>query len=310
VTSIAPTYRNGSNPAFPRSAGSADAPLIEFRWMEDAMNINVSPQPVRSARQLEGKVAIVTGSTSGIGLGIARGLAAAGASVVLNGFGKQSEIEDTIASIKREHRVDAVYSGADMSDADSIEGMIAASLERLKRVDILVNNAGIQHVAPLEEFPVAKWNAILAINLSSAFHSTRMVLPGMRARKCGRIINVASAHGLVASPFKSAYVAAKHGMVGLTKVTALETAEDGITCNAICPGYVFTPLVEAQIEDQAKAHGIPREAVIRDVLLKNQPNKRFATVEEMAALAVFLASDAAASITGTALPVDGGWTAH
>jgi 3-hydroxybutyrate dehydrogenase len=187
---------------------------------------------------------------------------------------------------------------------------VAMALKRWDHVDILVNNAGIQHVAPLESFPPQKWDAILAINLSSAFHTTRLVLPAMRANKWGRIINVASAHGLVASPFKSAYVAAKHGIVGLTKVTALETAEDGITCNAICPGYVWTPLVEAQIEDQAKSHGIERDKVIRDVLLKNQPNKRFATVEEMATLAVFLASDAAASITGTALPVDGGWTAH
>lgn len=274
------------------------------------MNVSVAIAPAASASSLAGKVAVVTGSTSGIGLGIARSLAAAGASVVLNGFGKQSEIEDTITDLKRSYAVPVYYSGADMSDPASIEEMVKATLERAKRIDIVVNNAGIQHVAPLQDFPVAKWNAILAINLSSAFHTTRLALPAMRANKWGRIINIASAHGLVASPFKSAYVAAKHGMVGLTKVTALETAEDGITCNAICPGYVFTPLVEAQIEDQAKAHGIPREAVIRDVLLKNQPNKRFATVEEMAALAVFLASDAAASITGTALPVDGGWTAH
>jgi 3-hydroxybutyrate dehydrogenase len=177
-------------------------------------------------------------------------------------------------------------------------------------VDILVNNAGIQHVAPLQEFPTEKWDAILALNLSAAFHTTRLALPSMIANKWGRIINVASAHGLVASPYKSAYVAAKHGIVGLTKVTALETAEQGITCNAICPGYVYTPLVEAQIEGQAKAHGIAREQVIRNVLLAQQPNKRFATVEELGALTVFLASDAATSITGTALPVDGGWTAH
>ena len=197
-----------------------------------------------------------------------------------------------------------------MSDAGSIEKMVESTLSAWGSVDILVNNAGIQHVAPLESFPTEKWNAILAINLSSAFHTTRLALPAMRAKKWGRIINVASAHGLVASPFKSAYVAAKHGMVGLTKVTALETAEDGVTCNAICPGYVWTPLVEAQIEGQAKSHGIPRESVIREVLLKNQPNKRFASVEEMGALAVFLASESAASITGAALPVDGGWTAH
>jgi 3-hydroxybutyrate dehydrogenase len=275
------------------------------------MNMNVTlERATAAARTLEGKVAIVTGSTSGIGLGIARGLAAAGATVVLNGFGKQDEIEDTIAEIKKTHAVQVLYSGADMSNAASIEDMVASTLARVQRVDIVVNNAGIQHVAPLEKFPTQKWDAILAINLSSAFHTTRLVLPSMRSNKWGRIINVASAHGLVASPFKSAYVAAKHGMVGLTKVTALETAEDGITCNAICPGYVYTPLVEAQIGDQAKAHNIPREQVIRDVLLVNQPNKRFATVEEMAAVALFLASDAAASITGAAIPVDGGWTAH
>ncbi|MFL5143467.1 MAG: 3-hydroxybutyrate dehydrogenase, partial [Microvirga sp.] len=178
------------------------------------------------------------------------------------------------------------------------------------RLDVLVNNAGIQHVAPIDEFPIEKWDAILAINLSSAFHTTRLALSAMRKNGWGRIVNIASAHALVASPFKAAYVAAKHGIVGLTKVTALETAEENITCNAICPGYVWTPLVEAQIEGQAKSHGIPREEVIRDVLLAQQPNKRFATVEEIGALTVFLASEAAASITGTALPVDGGWTAH
>ena len=274
------------------------------------MNVNVALQQPAGARALEGKVAIVTGSTSGIGLGIARGFAAAGASVVLNGFGKADEIVATVGDLKAAYGVPAMYSAADMSKADSIAEMVAATLEAWKRVDILVNNAGIQHVAPLESFPPEKWDAVIAIDLSSAFHATRLVLPSMRANKWGRIINVASAHGLIASPFKSAYVAAKHGIVGLTKVTALETAEDGITCNAICPGYVWTPLVEAQIEDQAKAHGIAREAVIRDVFLKNQPTRRFATIEEMSALALFLASDGAASITGTAIPVDGGWTAH
>jgi 3-hydroxybutyrate dehydrogenase len=202
------------------------------------------------------------------------------------------------------------YSGADMAKVVPITEMIAMTLDAFGRLDILVNNAGIQHVAPLEQFPVAKWDAILAINLSSAFHTTRAALPSMRKNNFGRIINIASAHGLVASPFKAAYVAAKHGMIGLTKVTALEAAEANITCNAICPGYVYTPLVEAQIDGQAKAHGIPRDEVIRDVLLAQQSNKRFATVEELGALSVFLASDAAASITGTALPIDGGWTAH
>jgi 3-hydroxybutyrate dehydrogenase len=278
--------------------------------MEVFMNVNVAMGRSSTTRDLEGKVAIVTGSTSGIGLGIARGFAAAGASVVLNGFGKAEEIDATVTELTDTYNVPVMYSTADMSDAASIEEMVSSTLSRFKRVDILVNNAGIQHVAPLESFPTKKWDAILAINLTSAFHTTRLVLPSMRANKWGRIINVASAHGLVASPFKSAYVAAKHGMVGLTKVTALEAAEDGITCNAICPGYVYTPLVEAQIGDQAKAHNIPREQVIRDVLLVNQPNRRFATIEEMAAVALFLAGEGAASITGTAIPVDGGWTAH
>src|SRR5262249_6638256 len=212
--------------------------------------------------------------------------------------------------IAAEFGVRITYSSADMSQPRAIGDMIEAVLQRCGRLDILVNNAGIQHVAPLQDFPREKWDAILAINLSSAFHTTRLVLPAMVANKWGRVINIASAHGLVASPFKSAYVAAKHGIIGLTKVTALETAEQGITCNAICPGYVHSPLVEAQIEAEAKAHGIAREQVVRDVLLAQQPNKRFATVEELGALTVFLASEAAASITGVALPVDGGWTAH
>jgi 3-hydroxybutyrate dehydrogenase len=272
------------------------------------MNVQVKPQ--LTARPLLGQVALITGSTSGIGLGIARALAQAGAAVVLNGFGKADDIERTRGSLAAEFAVDASYSPADMTDASAIEAMIATALRSHGRLDVLVNNAGIQHVAPIEQFPVEKWQAILAINLSSAFHTTRLAVPAMRANKFGRIVNIASAHGLVASPFKAGYVAAKHGIVGLTKVVALETAEDNITCNAICPGYVYTPLVEAQIEGQAKAHGIPREQVIRDVLLAQQPNKRFATVDELGALTVFLASDAGASITGAALPVDGGWTAH
>ena len=274
------------------------------------MNIQLKSQAAREAKALVDRVALVTGSTSGIGLGIAHALAAAGASVVLNGFGAADEIARTKDAIEADHGVKASYSAADMTSPDAIAEMIAATLDDLGRLDILVNNAGIQHVAPLDQFPVVKWDQILAINLSSAFHTTRLALPAMRKQKFGRIINVASAHGLVASPFKGAYVAAKHGIVGLTKVAALETAEEGITCNAICPGYVYTPLVEAQIDGQAKAHGISRDQVIRDVLLAQQPNKRFATVEEIGALAVFLASEAAASITGIALPVDGGWTAH
>src|SRR5271165_6511470 len=254
--------------------------------------------------------AVVTGSTSGIGLAVARALAQEGASVMINGFGDPKAIEEERAKIESEFKVKCVYNGADMSKGAEVEAMVKDAAEKLGTVDILVNNAGIQFVSPVEDFPAEKWDAVLAVNLSAAFHTTKAVLPAMKARQWGRIINIASAHGLVASPFKSAYVAAKHGLVGLTKVTALETAEDNITCNAICPGYVYTPLVEAQIDGQAKAHGIPREQVIRDVLLAQQPNKRFATVEELGALAVFLASDAAASITGIALPVDGGWTAH
>jgi 3-hydroxybutyrate dehydrogenase len=274
------------------------------------MNIATPIRKIEVARSLEGKVSLVTGSTSGIGLGIARALAAQGSAVVLNGFGKPDEIAAATQSIIRDYNVNVFHSAADMSNADAIEGMIATTLSTFGRLDILVNNAGIQHVAPVQDFPAAKWDAIIAINMSSAFHTTRFALPGMIRSRWGRIINIASAHGLVASPFKSAYVTAKHGIVGLTKTVALEVAEQGITCNAICPGYVYTPLVEAQIEGQAKAHGIDREKVVRDVLLAQQPNKTFATVEEIGALAVFLASNAAASITGAALPVDGGWVAH
>jgi len=261
-------------------------------------------------RELEGETAIVTGSTSGIGLGIARALAQRGANVVLNGFGDPGEVEIVRASLAMDSDVEVTYDGADMSKPDVIGRMIESATSHFGRVDILVNNAGTQHVAPIEEFPPAKWDAILAINLSAAFHTTRAVFAGMKARRWGRIVNIASAHGLVASPYKSAYVAAKHGVLGLTKVTALEGAEHGITCNAICPGYVWTPLVEKQIDDQARSHGIAREQVIRDVLLVNQPTKNFATVEEIGALTAFLCADAGASITGAALPVDGGWTAH
>jgi 3-hydroxybutyrate dehydrogenase len=276
-----------------------------------AMNIAAIERATRAAQApLKDKVALVTGSTSGIGLGIARAMAAAGAAVVLNGFGKAEEITATKAAIGADFGVPVAYSAADMSKPESIAEMIQMTLDMFGRLDVVANNAGIQHVAPLQEFPVAKWDAILAINLSSAFHTTRLALPSMIANKWGRIINLASAHGLVGSAFKSAYVAAKHGMLGLTKVTALETAEMGITCNAICPGYVYTPLVEAQIDGQAKAHGIPREQVIREVLLAQQPNKRFATTDELGAIAVFLTTDAATSITGAAIPVDGGWTAH
>jgi 3-hydroxybutyrate dehydrogenase len=261
-------------------------------------------------RPLEGKAAIVTGSTSGIGLGIATTLAARGAAVILNGFGKDDEIEAVRTELSRDHDVEVGYDNADMSKPDMIARLAERAVARFGQIDILVNNAGIQHVSPIEDFPTAKWDAIIAINLSAAFHLTRLVFGGMKERDWGRIVNVASAHGLIASPFKSAYVAAKHGIVGLTKTVALEGAEHGVTCNAVCPGYVWTPLVEKQIDDQARSHGISRDAVIRDVLLAQQPNKRFATVDEMGKVVAFLCSDAAASITGAALPIDGGWTAH
>ena len=261
-------------------------------------------------RPLSGRTALVTGSTSGIGLGIARSLACAGANIVLNGFGEPDAILATAADIEGTHMVRVAHSSADLSRLHDIEAMMEEAARRFGGVDILVNNAGIQHVSPIESFPVAKWDQILAINLSSAFHTARLALPFMRAKGWGRIVNVASAHGLVASPFKSAYVAAKHGVLGLTKTIALEAAEDGVTCSAICPGYVYTPLVEAQIEGQAKSPGIPREQVVRNVLLAQQPNKRFGTVEEIGAIALFLASDGAASITGAAIAADGGWTAH
>lgn len=261
-------------------------------------------------RLLAGRTAIVTGSTSGIGLGIAKALAETGSNIVLNGFGQKADIERTRIELASATGVIVSYDDADLMKPDDTTALVSRAEATFGKVDILVNNAGIQHVAPIEDFPTAKWDAILALNLSAVFHSTRAVFAGMKQRRFGRIINIASAHGLVASPFKSAYVAAKHAVIGLTKVVALEGAEYNVTANSICPGYVWTPLVEKQIDDQAKTHMIPREQVIRDILLSQQPNKRFATVEEMGALAVFLASDMAASITGAALPVDGGWTAH
>jgi 3-hydroxybutyrate dehydrogenase len=258
----------------------------------------------------KGKTALVTGSTSGIGLGIATRLAAEGANIVLNGFGDAKEIEQLRSRLASTYKTSVVYDGADMSRAESISNMMQKAIAEFGAVDILINNAGIQHVAPVDDFPVAKWNAILAINLSAAFHTVRAALPAMKRKGWGRIVNIASAHALVASPFKSAYVAAKHGIAGFTKTVALEVAEQGITVNAVCPGYVLTPLVEKQIPDTAKARGISREAVIREVLLAAQPTKKFVTVEEVAALTAFLCSQDAASITGAVLPVEGGWTAH
>ncbi|WP_424629990.1 3-hydroxybutyrate dehydrogenase [Bradyrhizobium sp. SYSU BS000235] len=259
---------------------------------------------------LSGKSAIVTGSTSGIGLGIARGLAASGANIMLNGFGNADEIEAIRSDLAGEHNIKVLYSPADMTKPQDIADMVEQAESEFGSVDIMVNNAGIQYVAPIEEFPIEKWDAILAINLSSAFHTTRLALPAMKKNAWGRVVNIASAHALVASPFKSAYVSAKHGIAGLTKTAALEVAEHGITVNAVCPGYVMTPLVEKQIPEQAKARGITEQQVISDVLLAAQPNKRFVTVEELAGVVTFLCTDNAKSITGITLPVDGGWTAH
>jgi 3-hydroxybutyrate dehydrogenase len=273
------------------------------------MDMPTPAEMLEANEPLAGRVAIVTGSTSGIGLGIARAFAAAGADVVINGIADQRVIDELCSECAGLGH-NAVYDGANLLEPDACAQLVTNTLNRFGRVDILVNNAGIQHVSPIEHFPVDKWNAIIALNLSASFHTIRTALPLMKGAGFGRIINVASAHALVASPFKSAYVAAKHGIMGLTKTVALEAARSGITCNAICPGYVWTPLVEKQIDDTARARNITRDEVINDVLLAAQPSKRFATVEELGALAVFLASPAAASITGTALSVDGGWTAQ
>ena len=256
------------------------------------------------------KAAVVTGSTSGIGLAIARALAREATNVMLNGFGDAGEIEKTRAEVERQCGVRALYSPADMTKPAEIAEMIRTAEQAFGGIDILVNNAGIQHVAPVEEFPIEKWDQILAINLSSAFHTIRAALPGMKARKWGRIINTASAHSLVASPFKSAYVTAKHGLAGLTKTVALEVATVGITVNCFSPGYVWTPLVEKQIPDTMKARNLTKEQVINDVLLAAQPTKQFVTVDQIAALVMFLCSDAAAQITGANLSIDGGWTAQ
>jgi 3-hydroxybutyrate dehydrogenase len=259
---------------------------------------------------LSGKNAVVTGSTSGIGLAYARAFAAAGANVVINGFGSPEDIEKERAKIESDFGVKAVYSPADMTKPPEIAGMIALGETSFGSVDILVNNAGIQFVSPIEEFPPEKWDQIIAINLSSAFHAIRAAVPGMKKKGWGRIINTASAHSLVASPFKSAYVSAKHGIAGLTKTVALEVATSKITCNCISPGYVWTPLVERQIPDTMKARNLTREQVINDVLLDAQPTKEFVTSEQVAALALFLCGDDAAQITGTNLSIDGGWTAE
>lgn len=259
---------------------------------------------------LSGKTAIVTGSTSGIGLGMARALAENGCSVMLNGLGDAAEIEKTRAALEKETGARVTFHGADMTKPDEIAALIDETVKTFGGLDIIVNNAGIQHVAPVDEFPPEKWDQIIAINLTSAFHMTRLALPHMKKAGWGRVINLASAHALVASPYKAAYVTAKHGIAGLTKTVALEVAKENITVNAICPGYVKTPLVENQIADTAKTRGITEEQVINDVLLGAQPTKQFTTVEQIGAFCVFLCSDAASNITGAILPIDGGWVAQ
>jgi len=259
---------------------------------------------------LKSKTAVVTGSTSGIGLAIARAMAKEGANVLINGFGKPEDIEKERAAIEADFGVKAIHSPADMTKPAEIAAMVALAESTFGSVDVLVNNAGIQFVSPIEDFPIEKWDQIIAINLTSAFHAIRAAVPGMKQRGWGRIISTASAHSLVASPFKAAYVAAKHGIAGLTKTVALETATHGITVNCISPGYVWTPLVENQIPDTMKARGMTREQVINDVLLDSQPTKQFVTVDEVAAIAVFLCTDAAKQMTGANLSVDGGWTAE
>lgn len=256
------------------------------------------------------KTALITGSTSGIGLAIAKNFASKGANIVLNGFGDANEIEGIRASISKEYAVKCHYSNANMLEPEQIRKMVSDAINEFGCVDILVNNAGIQHVAPIDEFPEEKFDAIIAINLVSSFHTIKAALPKMKEKGWGRIINIASAHALIASPYKSAYVAAKHGIAGLTKTVALEVAEKGITCNAICPGYVWTPLVQKQIPDTMKARNMTEEQVINTVLLAAQPTKKFVTMEEVAAMAAYFASDSAVSITGTIMPIDGGWTAH
>jgi 3-hydroxybutyrate dehydrogenase len=259
---------------------------------------------------LKGKTALVTGSTSGIGLAIARSLAKAGANVMLNGFGDAAAIEKERAGIEKEFGVKAAYSGADMSKPDQIAAMVNEAEQKFGAVDILVNNAGIQHVAPIDKFPADKWDAVIAVNLSSSFHTIRAALPGMKARKWGRIVNIASAHGLVASADKVAYVSAKHGLIGMTKVVAMEAANAGVTCNAICPGWVLTPLVQKQVDARAKANGLTDEQARVALVSEKQPMHRFTKPENIGALAVFLCSDAAETITGSSYPIDGGWTAQ
>ncbi|WP_298747566.1 3-hydroxybutyrate dehydrogenase [uncultured Brevundimonas sp.] len=281
-----------------------------FQWPKRADGPEAGHAPFRDIGDLKGQVAVISGSTSGIGLAFARAIASRGGEVVLNGLGDPSEIERTRAEMEAGCGVRVRYHGADMRRGDEVADMVAYGRHQLGRVDILINNAGVQHVEAVEKFPSDKWEQIIAVNLSSTFYATRAAIPIMKAQGRGRIINVASAHGLVASPFKSAYVAAKHGVLGFTKTVALEVAQDNITCNAICPGYVETPLVQQQIADQARARGMSKEAVLKEVILGSQPTKRFVTTDELTGMMLYLVSDLGASANGASFSIDGGWTAQ
>ncbi|MFN4041723.1 MAG: 3-hydroxybutyrate dehydrogenase [Brevundimonas sp.] len=281
-----------------------------FQWPKRGDAADGDNTAFRGVGELKGQVAVISGSTSGIGLGLARAVAARGGDVVLNGLGDPSEIERIRAEMEAANGVRVRYHGADMRKGDEVADMVAFAKHDLGRLDILVNNAGVQHVESIEKFPTDKWEQIIAINLSSAFYATRAAVPIMKAQGRGRIVNIASAHGLVASPFKSAYVAAKHGVIGLTKTVALELARENITCNAICPGFVETPIVQMQIADQARTHGISKDRVIDEVILKKQPTKRFVTTDELAGLFLYLVSDLGASANGASFSIDGGWTAE
>jgi 3-hydroxybutyrate dehydrogenase len=281
-----------------------------FQWPKRGDGSEAGDAPFRDVGDLRGQVAVISGSTSGIGLAFARALASRGGDVVLNGLGDPSEIERTRAELEASCGVRVRYHGADMRRGDEVADMVAYGKHQLGRVDILINNAGVQHVEAVEKFPSDKWEQIIAINLSSTFYATRAAIPIMKAQGRGRIVNVASAHGLVASPFKSAYVAAKHGVIGFTKTVALEVAEDGITCNALCPGYVETPIVEKQIADQARTRGMSKEQVLKDVILGSQPTKRFVTTDELTGMMLYLVSDLGASANGASFSIDGGWTAQ
>jgi 3-hydroxybutyrate dehydrogenase len=283
-----------------------------FQWTKKAGEgaAHGAAPEFRDVNDLKGQVAVISGSTSGIGLALAKAVAARGGAVVLNGLGDPSEIERTRAELEASCGVAVRYHGADMRKGEEVADMVAYAKHELGRLDILVNNAGIQHVEAVEKFPSDKWEQIIAINLSSAFYATRAAIPIMKAQGRGRIVNIASAHGLVASPFKSAYVAAKHGVIGFTKTVALELAQDNITCNAICPGFVETPIVEKQIADQARTRGISKEAVLKDVILAAQPTKRFVTTDELAGMFLYLVSDLGASANGASFSIDGGWTAQ